>query len=105
MPLAGAVVGVHLGHLAHLGGQLIAHDCIAVVLAGDEGAARLEVGDRLIGAAVAVLELHGLGTSGESGELVAEADAEGGDIQLKDMLEVLDDLHRLGGVAGAVGET
>ena len=74
--LAGAVVGVHLCHLAHLGGQLIAHDCIAVVLAGDEGAARLEVGDRLIGAAVAVLELHGLGTSGESGELVAEADAE-----------------------------
>ena len=102
--LAGAVVGVHLSHLPHLGGQLIAHDCIAVVLAGDEGASRLEVGDRLIGAAVAVLELHGLGTSGESGELVAEADAEGGDIQLKDVLEVLDDLHRLGGVAGAVGE-
>ena len=35
---------------------------------------------------------------------MAQADAESGDVQRKDLLQVLDDLHRLGGVAGAVGE-
>ena len=60
--------------------------------------------DGLVGAAVAVLELHGLGTGSQCAQLVAQADAEGGDVQRKDLLQVLDDLHRLGGVAGAVGQ-
>ncbi len=102
--LAGAVVGVHLCHLAHLGGQLLAHDRIAVVLAGDKGAAGLKVGHRLVGTAVAVLQLHGLGTGCQCGQLVTQTDAKGGDVQFKDMLEVFDDLHRLGGVAGSVGQ-
>ena len=53
---------------------------------------------------MAVLELHGLGTGGQCAQLVAQADAEGGDAQRKDLLQVFDDLHRLGGVAGAVGQ-
>ena len=102
--LAGAVVGVHLCHLAHLGGQLVAHHSVAVVLAGDEGAAGLKVGHRLVGTAVAVLQLHGLGTGCQRGQLVAQTDAEGGDVQLKDVLEVLDDLHGFRRVAGTIGQ-
>ena len=75
-----------------------------MVLAGDEGAAGLKISDRLVGTAVAILQLHGLGTGGQSAQLVAQADAEGGDAQRKDLLQVLNDLHRLGGVAGAVGQ-
>ena len=102
--LAGAVVGVDLGNAAHLGGQLVPHHRVAVVLAGDEGAAAGKVGHGLVGAAVAVLQLGGLGAGGQGRQLVAQADAEGGHAQRKDPAQVLNGFHRLGGVAGAVGQ-
>ena len=106
MPSQVPFVGVHLCHLlAHLGGQLVAHHSVAVVLAGDEGAAGLKVCHGLVGTAVAVLQLHGLGTGCQRGQLVAQTDAEGGDVQCKDLLEVLDDLHGFRRVAGTMRST
>src|SRR5699024_3894122 len=102
--LAGAVVGVDLGDGTHLGGQLVPHHRIAVVLAGDEGAAAGKVGHRLVGAPVAVFQLGGLGAGSQGRQLVPQADAEGGDAQLKNAAQVLNGLDRLGGVAGAVGQ-
>ena len=86
------------------GGSWSPHHRIAVVLAGDEGAAAGKVGHRLVGAPVAVFQLGGLGAGGQGRQLVPQADAEGGDAQLKNAAQVLDGLDRLGGVAGAVGQ-
>ena len=50
----------------------------AVILRGDFDAARFQVLHRLIGAAVAELELEGLGAAGQRQQLVPQADAEHG---------------------------
>ena len=68
--LAGAVVGIEVAHLAYFRGQGLSLDRIAVVLAGDEGAALADMADGLVGAAVAVLELAGLGTGGQRGSFL-----------------------------------
>ena len=77
---------------------------VTVVLAGDEGAGFAGMGNRLVRAAVAVLQLAGVGTGSQGGELVAQADAEGGDAGVQHLADVCDDLNVLGRVAGAVRE-
>ena len=58
----------------------------------------------MVDAAVAVLQLGGLGVDGQRQQLVAEADAKDRHIGLQQLLEVRDDLDVLRRVAGAVGQ-
>src|SRR5712692_741523 len=101
--LGGAVVEVHMGFdepgLLH---RLRVH-AEAVVLRGDLDAPRLEVLHRVIGAVMAELELVGAAPEGQAQDLVAEADAEDG--QLADEpLHRLDEIRHRFGVPRAVGE-
>ncbi len=75
----------------------------AVVLRGDGDAARAQVLDRVVAAAVAERELERLEADGPGEQLVAEADAEHG--QLPDRrADRLDEVAERGGVAGAGDE-
>ena len=71
----GLVVEVDVARL-DVGGQGGGVDGEAVVLGGDLDLAGALVADRVVGAAVAELELEGLGAEGLAQELVAQADAE-----------------------------
>ena len=58
-------------------GQRLRVDREAVVHRGDLDLAGGQVLDRVVGAVVALMHLHGLAAEGEAEHLVAEADAEG----------------------------
>lgn len=80
-------------------------DGVPVVLRRDVALARgaVERGD--IVRAVAVLELDGAAAGGEGEELVAQADAEDGDLGgLHQAREVVHGVGAVGGIAGAVGD-
>ena len=61
-----AVVEVDIAHAGDLGIDRVADDRVAVVLAGDIGAVRVQILDRVVNAAVAVLELGCLCADGEA---------------------------------------
>ena len=73
--LEGLIVEVDVARL-DVGGQRRRVDGEAVVLGGDLDLAGRLVADRVIGAAVAELELEGLGAEGLAEELMAQADPE-----------------------------
>ena len=103
--LGDAEVGLPADRLVALDPRLAARalDREAVVLRGDVDPARLQVLDRVVGAAVAEGQLVGLEADGAAEQLVAEADAE--DRPLADQLaDGLDDVAERRRVAGAVGE-
>src|SRR4051794_31483857 len=103
--LGDAEVGVPADRLVALDLRLAAgaDDGEAVVLGGDVDPPRLQVLDRVVGAAMAEGELVGLKADGAAEQLVAEADAEDG-LPAEDAADGLDDVVEGGGVAGAVGE-
>lgn len=78
----------------------------AVVLAGDFDAPGKKIEDGLIETSVSELEFVGLSTEGEGEELMAEADAEGGNgvWAFEEAGERGDGAGDGGGVAGAVGD-
>ena len=103
----GVVVEVPVGDAGAPGLEAGGVDGEAVVLAGDLDASGEGVEDGLVGAAVAELELVGGGAEGEGEELVAQADAEGGDVGVAFEEEVAEGGDRAfdgGGVARAVGD-
>src|SRR3546814_9376749 len=59
-------------------------DAEAVVLAGDEHAPGIEVLHGVVGAVVAGFHLDGLAADGQAHDLVAQADAEGGQLALEE---------------------
>lgn len=76
-----------------------------MVLAGDVALASGQVKGRDVVSTVAVLELDGAGTNGESQKLVTQADTHDGDRRsLHQAGEVVDSLLAMGGVTGAVGD-
>lgn len=85
-------------------GQVFHVHCEAVVLAGDCHAPVIEVFHRVVGAVVAVRHLEGPGAARQRHDLVAQADAEGGDVAGHDLLDGGDRVVAGGGVARAVGE-
>ena len=76
----------------------------AVVLAGDEHLAAVEVLHRMVGAVMAELHLHGLRAAGEAEDLVAEADAEHRHVGLEELARRLDGVVARLRIARAVGE-
>ena len=90
--LAGAVEQRLVGH-GHAGGQAFGIDLEAVVLAGDLDLAGLQVLDRVVGAAMAVMHLAGLRAERQRQHLVAEADAEDRQIEFQ---HLPDDRHGIG---------
>ena len=76
----------------------------AVVLRGDLDLAGLELLDRMIGAAVAELQLVGLAAHRERQDLVAEADAEHRHVGLDQLARVVDRVPEHGGIARAVAQ-
>jgi len=80
-------------------------DSIAVVLRGNVAAARGQVEGGDVVGAVAVLELDGLGAGGHGEELVAETDAEDGElVVIDDLAKVVSGSAAVGWVAWAVGD-
>src|SRR5947209_7696852 len=75
----------------------------AVVLAGDFHAAGVEVFDGLIAAAMAEFKFVGCGANRAAEELVAEANAENGDLAER-TLDGGDGVVEDGGVAGAIAD-
>ena len=76
----------------------------AVVLAGDGHAAGVQVLHRVVGAVVAELHLEGLGARRQRQDLVAQADAEGGDATVDQLPRGLDRVVAGFRVARAVGQ-
>src|SRR6185437_9405146 len=74
-PLVAAVEQADMGHL-DAGGQRLAVHREAMILAGDLDPPGGELLDRLVGAAMAAIELVGPPTQCQSEQLVTEADAE-----------------------------
>ena len=72
-----------------------------VVLGGDGNLAGLEVLHRLVGPAVAELELEGLAAEGQAHELVAETNAEHRFLP-QALADIVDAVGHRRGVAGAV---
>jgi hypothetical protein len=97
----GIVVEVPVGNFAGFG-QGRGVDAEAVVLGGDFDAAGGFVADGVVAAAVAELELVGSGAEGEGEELMAEADAEEGNLA-GEGAQGVDAIGDGGGVAGTVG--
>ena len=84
-------------------GRSSSADGEAVVLRGDFDPAGVQVLHRLIGAAMAELELERLGAAGQRQQLMAQADAE--DRRLAEQAaDRLDGVVQRLGVAGAVGK-
>src|SRR5665647_1122289 len=75
----------------------------AVVVRGDLDSARAPVQNRLVDAAMAVLELVGAESERTTEDLVAEADAEEGHARVKNLAQQGDLAVRHGRVAGADG--
>ena len=106
--LVAAVIGVDEGFGADAlqgGGD----DGVAVVLAGDMGAAGFQAPDWLVAAAVTVAELYCIPAQGEGRELMAQADAENGDAaaaaaEAENLPDLRDGEGVIFRVAGAVGE-
>ena len=98
--LAGAVVGVGEGQAA--GPDAVGVHGVAVVLAGDEGADAVHVPDGLIDTPVAVFQLVGLAAHGQGRQLVAQSDAEHGDLaqELFDLRDLIDVFRRISGAIG-----
>src|SRR5690242_15766391 len=77
----------------------------AVVLAGDDDLAAVEILQRVVGAVVAELHLQSLRARGEAHQLVAEADAEDGQTRrVEDLADRFDRIVARLRVAGPVGE-
>ena len=93
--LAGAVVAVNVAYLACLGGNAAAYDRVAVVLGGDECSVKREILYRLIAAAVAVLQLLGLGAVCQRKELMSEADCKNRHIAVIKLLYFLYNIYTL----------
>ena len=102
--LAGAVVDVDMAHLSHSRIHRLALDHIAVVLAGDEHPAGLDIPHRVVGPPMAIGQRAGGGPGGQRHQLVAQADGKDGQVGLVELAHLGDDLHVVGGIAGAVGE-
>ena len=88
-PFAGAVVDVDEPQLALRPFQAGLVHGVAVVLAGDYHGAGLQVQGGLVGPPVAELQLLGLCPGGQGHDLVAQADAEHGQLA-KELLDLLD---------------
>ena len=101
--LQGAVEQADVGG-AQVGGKRRFIDGETVVLAGDADAACVQIFDRMVGTVVAELHLEGFGTAGQGHDLVAEANAEGGDACLNQLTRGSDGVVARLGVARAVGE-
>ncbi|VTR69587.1 putative thioesterase [Desulfosarcina cetonica] len=99
----GVVVQVDVGHLHGIPPQALHIDGKAVILGGDLHPAGIQVLDRLVGPAMAELELVSTPAQGQTENLVAQADAENGQPaeQLPGGLDAVN--HRLR-VPGTVGE-
>ena len=104
--LGDAEVGLPADRLVALDPRLAARagDGEAVVLGGDVDPARLQVLDRVVGAAVAEGQLVGLEADRAAEQLVAEADAEDRASCRRCSRTRVDDVVERGRVAGAVGE-
>src|SRR6266705_306479 len=76
----------------------------AVVLAGDDDRAALQVLHRVVGAVMSELHLHGLGSGGEAHQLMAEADPEGRYPGVDDFADRADRVVAGLGVARTVGQ-
>lgn len=75
-----------------------------MILAGDMALASSEVQGRDVVCAVAILELDGPGSSGQSQQLVTEADTENGNLGgLHQLSEMIHGVLTMGWVARAVG--
>lgn len=78
---------------------------VTVVLAGNVAAASAEVQSGNVVGTVTVLELDGAGASGESQQLVTQADTEDGDLgSLHKTLQVVDSVLAVSRVTGTVGD-
>ena len=75
-----------------------------MILAGDEHPAGIQVLHRVVGAMVAELHLEGAGAAGQPEDLVAEADAEHGNVGLEKLAGRADGVVARLGVAGTVGQ-
>ena len=75
-----------------------------VVLAGDQHRAVVQVLYRVVGAVVAELHFHGAGATGQSQQLVSQADAEHRDIGFQYLPDSLDGVIAGLRVAGAIGQ-
>ena len=102
-PLDGAVVEVDVGDL-HVRRQRRRIDGEAVVLRGDLDLAGLELLDRVVGAAVAELQLVGLAAHRQRQDLVAEADAEHRHVGLDQLARVVDGVVEHRRIARAVAQ-
>jgi len=85
--------------------QGVSVDGVTVVLAGDVAATGAQVQSRDVVGPVTVLELDGPAAGSQSQQLVAETDAEDGNLGgLHQTLQVVDSVLAVGGVTGAVGD-
>ena len=93
-----------MGHLGHRRVHRVGQDHIAVVLAGDEHPALLQVPDGVVAPPVAVIQPAGFGPGGQGQKLMPQTDAEQGDIALIQLFQLGNDSGILRRVTGAVGE-
>ena len=82
--------------------QVALVDREAMVLAGDQHAAGVQVLHRVVGAVVAELHLHGARAAGQAEQLVAQADAEGRDVRHDQLADGVDGVVAGRRIAGAV---
>lgn len=102
--LVATIVEVHKV-LLEVAGQSASINGIAVVLAGDVALASGQVQSGNVVSSVAVLELDGAGTNGESQKLVAKTDShDGNGRSLHQASEVVDSLLAMSWVTGTVGD-
>ena len=87
-----------------VGRQRIGIDAEAMVLRGDLDGARIELLHRMVAAAMAELQLVGLGAEREAHQLVPEADAEHRHVGVDQLLHAVDRVRDGGRIAGTVAE-
>src|SRR5579875_91324 len=92
-----------VGH-AGVGGQRRGIDRETVVLRGDQYPAVVEILHRVVGAVVAEFHLDGLRTQRDAHQLVAETDAEQGNLCIEEFARRGDRVTACGRIARAVGQ-